>query len=161
MSEEKNDFSKEAKEITEKVRELVKKGNVARILIKREGETLVNLPLNVGIVGGIIGASAAPMALIAAAVATAGFKCKVEIVKTDGEIIDVNSKSKDAFEKVKAGVGNVRKAAAEKAEEAEEAFEEAADEFKEKFNEAKEEAEEPEEPEEAEEPEEPAEEKED
>ena len=154
MSEEKNDFSKEAKEITEKVRELVKKGNVARILIKREGETLVNLPLNVGIVGGIIGASAAPMALIAAAVATAGFKCKVEIVKTDGEIIDVNSKSKDAFEKVKAGVGNVRKAAEEKAEEAEEAFEEAADEFKEKFNEAKEEAEEPEEPEEPEETEE-------
>ena len=158
MSEEKNDFSKEAKEITEKVRELVKKGNVARILIKREGETLVNLPLNVGIVGGIIGASAAPMALIAAAVATAGFKCKVEIVKTDGEIIDVNSKSKDAFEKVKAGVGNVRKAAEEKAEEAEEAFEEAADEFKEKFNEAKEKAEEAEEPEE---PEEPAAEKED
>ena len=76
-------------EIVEKVKELVRKGNVTKIVIKKNDNVLVNIPLNVGIVGGIIGVAAAPWAVIAAAVATAGFACKVEIVKNDGDVLEV------------------------------------------------------------------------
>lgn len=72
------------------IREYVRKGNVTRIIIKRGDDILVNLPLNAGIVGGIIGAVAAPWALITAAIATAGFDCRVELVKTDGETVDLS-----------------------------------------------------------------------
>jgi len=80
-------------EIVEKVKELVRKGNVTKIVIKKNDNILVNIPLNVGIVGGIIGVAAAPWAIIAAAVATAGFSCKVEIVKDDGDILEVCGKA--------------------------------------------------------------------
>lgn len=80
-------------DIVEKVKEFVKKGNVTNIVIKKDDKILVNIPLNVGIVGGIIGVAAAPWAIVAAAVATAGFACKVELVDNSGEIVEVNGKA--------------------------------------------------------------------
>ncbi len=77
------------KALGETIREYVRKGNVTRIIIKRGADVLVNLPLSAGIIGGIIGAVAAPWALIMAAIATAGFDCRVELVKDDGEIVDL------------------------------------------------------------------------
>lgn len=93
-------------DIIEKIKELVKKGSVTKIVIKKGDNVLVNIPLNVGIVGGIIGVTAAPWAIIAAAVATAGFACKVELVKDDGEVVRVSSdaigqKAKDLGEKAR------------------------------------------------------------
>ncbi len=78
------------KALGDKLRELIKKGNVAKILIRKDDHVLVNLPLNVGIVGGLIGVAAAPWALITAAIATAGFDCSVEVVKEDGEVVDLS-----------------------------------------------------------------------
>ena len=83
----------ETNDVVEKIKELVKKGNVTKIVVKKNDNVLVNIPLNVGIVGGIIGVAAAPWAIVAAAVATAGFACKVELVKEDGEIVVVSGKS--------------------------------------------------------------------
>ena len=93
-------------DIVEKVKELVRKGNVTKIVIKKNDSILVNIPLNVGILGGIFGVAAAPWAIIAAAVATAGFACRVEIVKEDGEILEVTGRAaedtaKDFGEKAK------------------------------------------------------------
>ena len=79
--------------LIDKIKELVKKGNVTKIVIKKGDNVLVNIPVNVGIVGGIIGVAAAPWAIVAAAVATAGFACKVELVKEDGEITVVSGKA--------------------------------------------------------------------
>lgn len=78
--------------MVEKVKELVKKGNVTKIVIKKGDNVLVNIPLNVGIVGGIFGIAAAPWAVVAAAVATAGFACKVELVRDDGQVMEVSGK---------------------------------------------------------------------
>ncbi len=87
-----NDNKQRAEEIVAQIKELVKKGNVARILVKREGDTVLNIPLNVGIVGTVLGLTAAPWALIATAVATLGFDCKIELEKTDGEIVEIFSR---------------------------------------------------------------------
>ncbi len=80
--EEKNDDK--IKETIEKLKEKVKEGNVDKILISKDGETVLKIPVNVGIIGGIIGVAAAPWAFIAATLATIGFGCRIEIVKKDG-----------------------------------------------------------------------------
>lgn len=98
-------------DVVEKIKELVKKGNVTKIVIKKGDNILVNIPLNVGIVGGIIGVAAAPWAVVAAAVATAGFACKVELVKDSGEVVEVNS----VVEEKAKDLGDVAKDLTEKA----------------------------------------------
>ena len=84
---EQNQFPKE--ELMAKIKELVKQGNIARILITRKESTILNIPLNVGVVGAAVGVAAAPWALIAAAVASMGLDCKVILVKTDGNTIEL------------------------------------------------------------------------
>lgn len=71
-------------EIIDKLKKLVKSGNVDRIVVRRGDDVLLNIPVNVGLVGSVIGLAAAPWAVIAAAVAAFGFSCKVEIIKKDG-----------------------------------------------------------------------------
>ena len=78
--------AKDGKRIIEKLKELVKKGNVSKILIKREGEVVMNLPVNAGIIAGLV----APWASLFAIIAAFGFKCDIEVVKDDGSILDVS-----------------------------------------------------------------------
>ena len=90
MSETEN--KQRADEIVEQIKELVRKGNVARIMVKHGGNTILNIPLNVGVVGTVLGITAAPWALIATAIATLGFDCRIELEKTDGEIVEILSR---------------------------------------------------------------------
>ena len=83
---------KSVNDIMENLKSLVKKGNVSRILICKDGRELVNVPVNVGIVGGVVGLAAAKWVVIAAVLATVGFGCSVQVVKEDGEITDVFGK---------------------------------------------------------------------
>lgn len=94
----------------EKVKELVKKGNVSRIVVKRKDTEILNIPVSVGVVGAAVGLAAAKWVLLASVLATVGFGCVVEIVKADGDIVNVvdeDSSKKvrefaaDAVEKVK------------------------------------------------------------
>ena len=83
---------RQAEEIVNRIRELVRKGNISRILVKHKNETILNIPLNVGIVGTVLGFAAAPWALITTAIVTLGFDCKIELEKTDGEIVEIFSR---------------------------------------------------------------------
>ena len=87
-----NESKARAEEIVEQIKELVKKGNIARIYVKRGEEKVLNIPLNVGIVGTILGLTAAPWALIASAIATLGFDCRIELEKTDGTTVELFSR---------------------------------------------------------------------
>ncbi len=80
-SKEEND---KIKETVEKIKAKVREGNVDKVQISKDKEIYLSLPLNIGIIGGIIGAAAAPWAFVAATLATLGFGCKIEIVKKDG-----------------------------------------------------------------------------
>ena len=93
MNEKEPIITKEAEEIVEQIKELYNKGNVAKVVIKKGENVIVNLPLNAGIVGGIVGLIAAPWAMLTATVATIGFDCNIEIVKTDGSIVDISGKT--------------------------------------------------------------------
>ncbi len=87
-----NENKQRAEEIVEQIKALVRKGNIARIMVKRDADVILNIPLNVGIVGTVLGLTAAPWALIATAVATLGFDCRIELEKTDGEIVELLSR---------------------------------------------------------------------
>ena len=77
------------KETVEKIKAKVKEGNVDRVQIRKDDEIILKVPVNVGIIGGIIGAAAAPWALIAGTIAAFGFGCKLEIVKKDGSTDEI------------------------------------------------------------------------
>ncbi len=80
-----------------KMKEIVKKGNVSKILVTRDGDTIVNIPLSVGVLGTVI----APWGMIASIVAAFGFKCKIELIKDDGSVIDITEKAGDIYEDAK------------------------------------------------------------
>ncbi|MDO4544786.1 MAG: DUF4342 domain-containing protein [Bacillota bacterium] len=86
-------FGKKGEALFESLKELVKKGNVSKIQVKREGELILNVPVNAGIIGVVI----APLASVVAVVAAFGFKCTIEVIKDDGTIIDVSDAVTDAM----------------------------------------------------------------
>ena len=138
------------------IKEQVAKGNVSRIRVRKEGEMILNVPLNAGIIGLVI----APIASVAGIVAAFGFKCTIEIVKDDGTILDISDAVTDAVgtvtEKGSAAMDAAREKgaefyakgrekaeeAAEKAEEVKAKAEEKAEEVKSKFADAAEDIEE-------------------
>lgn len=81
--------SEVAKEIVEKIKKAFKEGNVTKIQMKREGKIILSIPVNVGIVGGIVGASFALWAIIPAMLAAYGFDCKFSLVRDDGSVEDI------------------------------------------------------------------------
>ena len=77
-------------EVLDKLKALVKEGNVNKIRMLRGDQVLLTVPVNLGIVGGLVGLAAAPWwGVLAAAAAAYGFDCKFEIIKDDGSSTDV------------------------------------------------------------------------
>lgn len=138
-------FGQKGEALFASIKELVKKGNVAKIQVKKDGELILNVPVNAGLVGVVI----APIASVVGVVAAFGFKCVIEVVKTDGTIIDVSDavtdamgtvaeKSSDFMSEVKVKSADLYEKSKEKAEElyekgkekAEEVVDKAADKIK-------------------------------
>ncbi len=82
--------------IVEKVKAAIKKGNVSKIVVRKGDDVMLNLPVNVGIVGTVL----APWAAVAGVVAVFGTKCTVELVKDSGEVVDISEMATDTFEEV-------------------------------------------------------------
>ena len=122
----------DVKTAVEKIKELVRKGNVFKIVVRRKGEVLLSIPVNVGVVGAVIGLTAAKWAVLAAVLGTVGFGCSVEIVKDDGEVLNVvteedTQKAKDTAAGV---IQDVKEAAAKVVSQVKEGYEEAVQEEK-------------------------------
>lgn len=88
MSEQ--DIKAQAQQIVEKVKEAVKDGNASRIYLKRNGEIVLNISLNAGIIGTVIGLATAPFVVLTTALVSFGLDCEIEIEKKDGTIINLN-----------------------------------------------------------------------
>ena len=84
ISPDTKDISDDIKEMMDKLKKKVEEGNVDRIQIKKGDDVVFSVPVNVGIVGGLLGLAAAPWALIAGSVAAFGLGCRLEVVKKDG-----------------------------------------------------------------------------
>ena len=82
-------MNEKTKEILDRLKDLVHEGNIRRVLVKKDGETIVNVPLTVGVVGGMLALNA-PLLLVATAVATFGFGCTAALVTEDGAIAEAD-----------------------------------------------------------------------
>ena len=86
-----------ANETVDKIKDMVKKGNISKITIRKDDEVLLNLPLNAGLVGALL----APWGVIAGIIAAFGFKCQIELLKDDGSIVDISQRAEELGKEVK------------------------------------------------------------
>ncbi len=91
-----NTAKEKGNEVVDRLKELVKKGNITRIMIKKEERLVLDIPVTAGAVGAIVFAPAT----IAAIIVSLATGCKIEIQKESGEIIDVNDVTEEKMEKV-------------------------------------------------------------
>jgi hypothetical protein len=83
MEEEKfkkEEFKVSGEEVVKKVKELIKEGNIRRIIIKNEeGKILIEFPLTIGVVG----AALLPVWAAIGAAAALVTKCTIVVEKTE------------------------------------------------------------------------------
>ena len=105
-------MSNSVSNVVEKIKELVAKGNVSRVLVRKEEKVILDIPVTVGVVGAGGGITAAKWAMLGAALATVGFGCTVEIIKDSGEIVNVLSEedNQKIHDKASDIVGDVKEA---------------------------------------------------
>ena len=89
IRQETGESREDIKSIMAKLKKMVEKGNVDRILIRKGEEVVLNIPVNVGILGGVLGLAAAPWALFAGTIAAFGLGCRIEVVHKDGTTDEV------------------------------------------------------------------------
>ena len=80
--------------IADRVKELIRKGNASKIVVRKDDDTLINLPVNAGLIGAVL----SPVGVAVGVAAAFGFKCTIEIVKHDGTIMDVSDAAKEKFD---------------------------------------------------------------
>jgi hypothetical protein len=74
------EFSVSSDDLVEKVKQLVHEGNVTRIIVKGEkGETLVDLPVAVGVVGILLAPLLAPLLAAVGVIAAIATKCVIVV----------------------------------------------------------------------------------
>ena len=72
----------QGEQVLGKVRELVHEGNVRRIVIENEkGQTLMEIPLTIGVVGALL----LPMAAAVGALAAVVTECTIRVERRNGE----------------------------------------------------------------------------
>lgn len=77
-------------DVLEKIKAVVKEGNVNKIRVKKDDKVLLTVPVNAGIAGGLVGLAVAPWwGILAAAAAAYGLNCKFELIKDDGSSTDI------------------------------------------------------------------------
>ncbi len=86
-----DDISDKGEDVIEKVKAVIKEGNVTKVVVKRNGKTIVSIPMTLAAIGAVLYVKAALIGLGVAYVA----QCTIEIEKNNGEVIYVN-KEQDA-----------------------------------------------------------------
>lgn len=78
------------------IKETIRKGNVSKITLKKDGDVILNLPVSIGVIGTVL----FPWAAIGATIAAFGTKCNIELVKDNGEIVNISAKASETFDTV-------------------------------------------------------------
>ncbi len=87
----------QASHLIDRLKQLIKKGNVSRIVVKKDEEIILNIPVNLGIVGAVW----VFWPTLVATVVALGMKCTIELIKDNGEVVNLSDKAVDTFGDVK------------------------------------------------------------
>jgi len=112
--------------IIEKIKHYVRKGNVSRITVKKDGEILLNIPVTVGVVGTAL----APWLTVIGSIVALGLKCEILLVKEDGSHIDLSVKVTDTIDGMKEKGAEAMESVREKVSDAAGTVKEKADDIK-------------------------------
>lgn len=76
MANNKEQFKVQGEEIVKKIKELIKEGNVRRVIVRDEaGKVIMEFPLTVGVIGTVL----APLLAAAGALAALAASCTIEV----------------------------------------------------------------------------------
>ncbi|WMJ76258.1 MULTISPECIES: DUF4342 domain-containing protein [unclassified Sedimentibacter] len=98
-------------QILNQLKDILAKGNATKLTIKKNNETIINVPVTAGLIGAFI----APFLSAAGITAALLTQCSVEITQTDGKVVDLGQKVdqgmdavKDVMQDMKHGAENFR-----------------------------------------------------
>ena len=74
----KESFKVKGEQLVDAVRQLLREGNVRRVVIKQDGRTVVEFPLTVGVIGTVF----APVLAAVGALAAVLTECTIEVERT-------------------------------------------------------------------------------
>ena len=117
-NEEESKVAISIEELKAWIKQIVEKGNVTRIKIKKDDAELIDIPVNAGIAAGVV-AIVIPPILAAGVIAAIATKITIEVTKEDGavEVIntqvskvanDVKNKANDFADMVKSKVNEMK-----------------------------------------------------
>jgi hypothetical protein len=81
MNGTQSSFHVDSNNITEKVKELIREGNVRRLIVRRGDETIAEFPLTAAVVGTVL----APVLAAIGAIAALVTECTIEVERTDSD----------------------------------------------------------------------------
>lgn len=82
MNKQQEEFKVSGEELLAKVKELIKQGNIRRLIIKaKDGKTLIEVPLTAGVVGGAALVLLAPVLAAVGAIAALVTECTIVVVR--------------------------------------------------------------------------------
>lgn len=87
-------------ELIDTVKDIIKKGNVARIKIKKDNRIIIDIPVTAGVAAGAIGLFY-PSLLVVGAVTAIFSKITIEVERPNGEIEIINDIVREKYEDVK------------------------------------------------------------
>lgn len=94
-------------QILNQIKDILAKGNATKLTIKKNNETIVNLPVTAGLIGAFI----APFLSAAGITAALLTQCSVEITQADGKVVDLGQKVDQGIGAVKDVMQDVRQGA--------------------------------------------------
>lgn len=80
-----------------KMKEIIDKGNISRIIIKKDDKRIIEIPLTLSVVGAVV----VPWVTIVGIVSAIGTQCKIEFIDDNGKVTNVSNKVDGAYEKAK------------------------------------------------------------
>jgi len=80
---DKERFTVSGSNLVEKVKELVRQGNIRRVRLIHEEKTLIDIPLSLGVPAAAVVVLAAPLLAALAAIAALVKECTIEIEKVE------------------------------------------------------------------------------
>lgn len=99
-----SNISNKGDQLLEQIKKLLSKGNATKLTIKKNNETILNLPVTAGIVGAFV----APFLSAAGITAALLTQCSVEITQSDGQVINLNQKVDQGMETVNSTMEDVK-----------------------------------------------------
>jgi len=79
----KETFTVSGSELVEKVKEVIRQGNIRRVRLIHEGKALIDIPLTIGVPAAVVTVLAAPVLAALAATAALLTECTIEVEKVE------------------------------------------------------------------------------